>query len=27
VVVRAKIGAAGSITIDRIPERGWSELF
>jgi len=27
VVVRATNGPAGSISIDRIPERGWSELF
>jgi hypothetical protein len=27
VVVRAKKGSGHSITIDRIPERGWSELF
>jgi hypothetical protein len=27
VVVRAKNGSADSITIDRISERAWSELF
>jgi Tfp pilus assembly protein PilX len=27
VVVRAKNRPAGSLSIDRIPERGWSELF
>jgi len=27
VVVRAANGPPGSISIDRIPERGWSELF
>lgn len=27
VLVRAKKGPDGSITIDRIPERAWSELF
>ena len=27
VVVRAATGSGNSITIDRIPERGWSELF
>lgn len=27
VVVRAASGPAGSMAIDRIPERGWSELF
>jgi Tfp pilus assembly protein PilX len=27
VVVRAANGPAGSMSIDRIPERGWSELF
>ena len=27
VLVRAKKGSADSIRVDRIPERGWSELF
>jgi Tfp pilus assembly protein PilX len=27
VVVRATNGSGNSITVDRIPERGWSELF
>jgi hypothetical protein len=27
VVMRARNGPAGSMIIDRIPERGWSELF
>ena len=27
IVVRATNGPAGSMIIDRIPERGWSELF
>jgi Tfp pilus assembly protein PilX len=27
VLVRARSGPDGSMTIDRIPERGWSELF
>ncbi|MDP9206318.1 MAG: hypothetical protein M3P12_12845 [Gemmatimonadota bacterium] len=27
VVVRVRNGPAGSISIERIPERGWSELF
>jgi type II secretory pathway pseudopilin PulG len=27
VLVRAKRGSAGSITVDRIRDRGWSELF
>lgn len=27
VVVRVRNGPAGSMSIDRIPERGWSELF
>ena len=27
IVIRATSGPAGSMTIDRIPERGWSELF
>jgi Tfp pilus assembly protein PilX len=27
IVIRATSGPSGSMTIDRIPERGWSELF